>query len=76
MLRVMRNQTIRLVNIAAQKPGILRPEPGAILRGQLSPTKMSNVNVKRMGIAKGISSLAKKVGDTAGWEVRFFVTSK
>jgi len=72
----MNCQTIRLVNTDAPKPGNLSPEPGAILRGQLSPTKMTNAAVKSIGIAKGSNNLTKKVGGTISREAWVFVTSQ
>jgi len=71
----MDRQTIKLVNADAPKPGNLSPEPGAILRGQLSPTRMTNAVVKSIGIAKGSSNLTKKVGGTVGREAWVFVTT-
>lgn len=46
------------------------------LRGQLSPTKITNANVKNMGIANGISNWAKKFGDTIDGRFGSFVTSQ
>jgi hypothetical protein len=60
----------------APNPAILRPEPGAILRGQSFPTKMITANVKTMGIAKGNASLGKNIGGTIAREVRSSVTDQ
>ncbi len=52
------------------------PRPGAILRGQLSPTRITNAAVKSIGIANGNSTLTKKVGGTIGREAKVFVTTQ
>lgn len=75
MRRVMNRQTIRLVNADAPKPNILSPDPGAIFRGQLSPTRITNAAVKSIGIAKGSSTFTKNVGGTIGRDAKVFVTT-
>lgn len=63
----------KLVNAVVPKPTNLSPEPGAMLRGQLSPINKIRNSVRAMGTSRGKIRLTKKIGGTIVREVPLFV---
>lgn len=74
MWRVATSHALSAVTPLASKPASLRPEPGAMFRGQLSPTVMASTSVRQIGIANGNKSFGKKPGGTTVREDLCFFT--